>query len=268
MRLSAFPLLLAGASLAQYATASPIRVVVVTSKEEISTDTRYDQGRPFVAEIVRPFAPLPEVITPHPGAGRHPCSKFKNKALTITNKFREAFGLPLIHSDSRPNNVDDESDGILRTLPFIGIPMEPIPVRPDNFRNKNDGTFNILPVPFQPGPGVIHVAPGRGMGHGRHRFQASFLHRVHRALMVLGPWEGRAVAFVLGCGIGVLLRMVWVMAILFARAFRSSRRSDDEDVHDVLVFEADAEEMLVPPPQYTDEKVALVVAEEKPEIKA
>lgn len=66
----------------------------------------------------------------------------------------------------------------------------------------------------------------------------------------------------------MLLRMIWVMTILFVRAFRSSRRSDDDDVQDVLVFEADAEDILVPPPQYTDEKVALVAAEEKHEIKA
>ena len=58
----------------------------------------------------------------------------------------------------------------------------------------------------------------------------------------------------------MLLRMFWVMTILVFRAFR--RSSDDADVNDVLVFEADAEDILVPPPQYTDEKVALVTAEE------
>lgn len=62
--------------------------------------------------------------------------------------------------------------------------------------------------------------------------------------------------------------MVWVIAILFARAFRSSSRSDDEDVQEVLVFEADAEEILVPPPQYTDEKGPLPPAEEKTDVKA
>jgi len=253
MRLSSFPLLLVGAGLVQYATASPIRVVVVTSSQEVSTNIHYNNGRPLLAEVVRPFAPHSEAIQPQPGAGRHLCSKVKSKALALTNKFRETFGLPLIASESHPADVHNEGDGTFKILPFIGTPME--------WEQKLD------PTPFHPGPGVVHVAPGRGMGRGRHHFRASFLHRVHRALMVLGPWEGRAVAFVLGCGIGVLLRMVWVMAILFARAFRSSRRSDD-DVHDVLVFEADAEDILVPPPQYTDEKVVLAAAEEKPEIKA
>ncbi len=49
--------------------------------------------------------------------------------------------------------------------------------------------------------------------------------------------------------------MIWVMAIVTVRAIRG-RSSEEEDVHDVLVFEADAEDILVPPPQYTDEKVA------------
>ena len=52
--------------------------------------------------------------------------------------------------------------------------------------------------------------------------------------------------------------MFWVMTILVFRTFRSNRSSDESDVHEVLVFEADAEDILVPPPQYTDEKVALV----------
>lgn len=56
--------------------------------------------------------------------------------------------------------------------------------------------------------------------------------------------------------------MFWVMTILVFRTFRGGRSSDEADVHDVLVFEADAEDILVPPPQYTDEKVALVTAED------
>ncbi|GBE78802.1 hypothetical protein SCP_0116950 [Sparassis crispa] len=41
------------------------------------------------------------------------------------------------------------------------------------------------------------------MHKGGHRHR-SFLRGVHFALMALGPWEGRAVAFVLGCEIGAL----------------------------------------------------------------
>lgn len=59
----------------------------------------------------------------------------------------------------------------------------------------------------------------------------------------------------------MLLRMFWVMTIVLFRAFRGGRSSEEADVHDVLVFEADAEDILVPPPQYTDEKVALAAPE-------
>lgn len=55
--------------------------------------------------------------------------------------------------------------------------------------------------------------------------------------------------------------MFWVMAILIARSFRSHNNGEDEDVQHILVFERDAEDILVPPPQYTDEKVAIAAAE-------
>ena len=150
----------------------------------MSTNVRYDNGRPLLAPVIRPFAPLPEVIQAKPGAGRRPCSKAKSQALAISNKFREAFGLPLIATEPYHHEMHHENDGKLKILPFIGTPTQ-FDVEPD-----------VEPSLVR-GPGVIHVAPGRGFGRGR-RFHRSFFHRVHRALMVLGPWEGRAVAFVLG----------------------------------------------------------------------
>jgi hypothetical protein len=56
-----------------------------------------------------------------------------------------------------------------------------------------------------------------------------------------------------GCGIGVLLRMVWVMAIITYRMIRGER--DEETEYAEIHFEHDAEELIVPPPQYSDEKV-------------
>lgn len=87
--------------------------------------------------------------------------------------------------------------------------------------------------------------------------------RLHHALMSLGPWEGRAVAFVLGCGIGVLIRMMWVLAVVAYRAVKGTNEDESGDERywrlneDVL----DAEEIFVAPPQYfVDEKAP--VAEE------
>lgn len=53
--------------------------------------------------------------------------------------------------------------------------------------------------------------------------------------MALGPWEGRAVAFVIGAGIGVLIRMLWVFGVLFYRGCSNDDKEysavpdDDED---------------------------------------
>lgn len=63
--------------------------------------------------------------------------------------------------------------------------------------------------------------------------------------------------------------MMWVMTILMVRSFKGGRRSEDDDIHDVLVFEADAEQIFVAPPEYTDEKVALAAIEQQnPDTKA
>ena len=110
---------------------------------------------------------------------------------------------------------------------------------------------------------VVHHHGGyRYNKDGQHR--GPFLRRVHRALMMLGPWEGRIVAFVLGaisvlsaidsilstngpfsmvgCGIGVLLRMFWVMSVLLVRG----NRGEPEHEEAILVC---AEEVA---PLYTE----------------
>lgn len=88
-----------------------------------------------------------------------------------------------------------------------------------------------------------------------HKMQdSSFTQRVMDALLSLGRWEGRAVAFVLGCGLGVLIRMIWVLVVVAFRAVKapcSSSAPHDEGYEAVY-----AEELFVAPPEYTyqDEK--------------
>ncbi|KAG1889056.1 uncharacterized protein F5891DRAFT_1215816, partial [Suillus fuscotomentosus] len=85
-----------------------------------------------------------------------------------------------------------------------------------------------------------------------HKKAGSLLGRVHCTIMALGLWDsGRAVAFVLGCGIGVLLRMFWVMSVLVYRTVRGER--SEKISHGYIMFEHDAETHFVPPPEYTDE---------------
>lgn len=59
--------------------------------------------------------------------------------------------------------------------------------------------------------------------------------------------------------------MIWVMTVLTYRVIRGGNNTEEEDDHyypvphsvEYVVFDRDAEEILVPPPQYNDEKVAL-----------
>ncbi|KAF8068603.1 hypothetical protein FPV67DRAFT_1668681 [Lyophyllum atratum] len=80
---------------------------------------------------------------------------------------------------------------------------------------------------------LVRPAPGPQANHRGRLSQrlrnSSTLQRVHVALMVLGPWEGRAVAFVLGCGIGVLLRMFWVLAIVSYRLIKGPKEDENKD---------------------------------------
>ncbi|KAI0746187.1 hypothetical protein C8Q76DRAFT_51058 [Earliella scabrosa] len=257
MRFGALPALaVLGASLV---VASPIRVVVT----EVSTSDpiRYGHAASNIAHIP---VPPPEVlrdagmlhalpVTPinsqtmkvqhRPG-----CKGMRGKALEASNLLRQWLGLEPISVEPAPphmhhahHEVPATTTGVivkfkegktphgeLPVLPFVGTPVKPA------FVTEGE---------------VLEGGSSRPMWvHRHHRLSGSFLRRVHHALMSLGPWEGRAVAFVLGCGIGVLLRMVWVMVLVTARAIRGSR--DDETDYDVVFDEAEAE-MLVPPPQYT-----------------
>jgi len=86
--------------------------------------------------------------------------------------------------------------------------------------------------------------------------------------MSLGKWEGRVVAFVLGCGLGVLLRMFWVLSVITYRTFNGNRR---EEVEYTVIHEyIDASETPVPPPTYTyvDEKAEAKKDEETPAVAA
>ncbi|KAJ8454834.1 hypothetical protein ONZ51_g12798 [Trametes cubensis] len=306
--LSAFVIL--GATLA---SGSPLRVVVTTHQEF----SNYGSGPlpavvPADAQLAHIAHPV-EMITPgvgfmhghaanseynamisnsSGGNGRHLCQRLREKALEVSNKFRSMFSLAPIEVTVTPyrGGMEGPDRNLVHILPVTppGGPMPVLHAKPI----PTDIKGPILPFIGTPvRPAFAQGEEGWAARPGGHRFRhhrGSFLRRVHHALMVLGPWEGRAVAFVLGaaveldhilnertdgcnlflfilryhlwisyrCGIGVLLRMVWVMVLVTARAIRGpSRRSSDidsaHDGYDIVVFDEDAEEILVPPPQYT-----------------
>ncbi|KAL6301286.1 hypothetical protein BKA93DRAFT_828401 [Sparassis latifolia] len=247
------PLLLASACLV---TASPLRVVV-TSHQEVTSGSD--------AAVARISNVVAQVYPPPPGAPgtKHHCSgSFRDKAIHLSNTI---FGIPALPP---PPSVWIMNHG--PAVPPFAFP-EALPVEledkhhvhaHDHFDGEEtEGTQDGLKMEMaQPSHGVgrgphREFAPVHIMHMGGHRHR-SFLRRVHFALMALGPWEGRAVAFVLGCGIGVLLRMLFVIGVVLVRALKG-RRGEPEEI-DVL-FETDAAE-VVPPPQYT-EKVPVAVEE-------
>ncbi|KAL0069969.1 hypothetical protein AAF712_002866 [Marasmius tenuissimus] len=179
--------------------------------------------------------------------GKVPCAgaraRFRQKSLEMSNSLREALGLP-------PIKVDE-------VIPKG--PMAPVAW----FVSPNEGLGK------QPHHGNGHVDRPRFHAHHHHgpHFRAhrdgSFMMRLHYALMSLGRWEGRAVAFVLGCGIGVLLRMVWVLVIVGYRVIKGSNDNEEEDGYLRLDAEMDAEEIFVAPPQYFVDEKPPVVEEDK-----
>ncbi|KIJ49404.1 hypothetical protein M422DRAFT_246495 [Sphaerobolus stellatus SS14] len=231
MRLSVVPLILsAGLAISQVA-AAPIRVVIVS--EPVNGSHGLSSVR-----VGHAAAPNSHVATMHMGGmqmnpvGRKGCAgSLRNKADQISAWFKATFGLPNNHPEMQASS--EPTPGLIRILP-----VEP-----------------VVPTPNLGGeePARIFV-PSRHRPHRFHDFhhfrqRGSFAHRLTRALMMLGPWEGRMLAFVIGCGIGVLIRMFWVLAVVGFRSVRGSRREEELLASEVIF---DEQEHLLPPPQYNE----------------
>ncbi|KAH7889033.1 hypothetical protein F5I97DRAFT_1857699 [Phlebopus sp. FC_14] len=269
MRLSILPLVLAGAGLVSQVTAEPIRVVVENPSNanirfgHALANANVNGNDDNVARVVRPAIVMTtSTEVKSSGVGRHFCgAALREKALRMSNALRHALGLPLIESDKDHDSFDGKPGGVhILPVPYVGTSVQTKEVLPDGSVRE----YNNEPAD---GPGDHHRdhphhhphhRPHHGHKHHKHH-KGSFANRVHRAVMALGPWEGRAVAFVLGCGIGVLLRMFWVLSVLAYRTIRGEREEVTD--HAYIVLEQDAENLYVPPPQYTDEKVKAAEAE-------
>jgi len=238
---------LAVAGLAAIASAAPIKILIVTSGIKMPVPQPHIEalnairiGHPAVAASnfpPSPFMGFPEHPTPrlpmHAAAGMGCGQHLKSKALAMSNRLRQALGLPPIVASSLRSHAPYHS--------------------PEN-------TFNILPFPH---PNAdrdalvrFHVELMRPM-EPQHR---PFVHRLHRAVNQLGPWEGRAVAFVLGCGLGVLIRMFFVMTLLIVRRIRG------QPTRQIQLLEEPETAYVILPPSYSseiiDEKTVLLVTPE------
>ncbi|KAH6906488.1 hypothetical protein BKA70DRAFT_1372465 [Coprinopsis sp. MPI-PUGE-AT-0042] len=269
MKFSAFAAIAASAALV---SASPLRVIVVSSTSverpvDFPGAVRFGHAVP---EIPRPaFGWAPGMPPPVRAQRKGPCMKgiFKQKAINVSNSFRKIFGFPPIEQYEQheiPHGKEIHG-GLIRIMPFVPeggrplpMPMPHVegPVRGGNdWRGRTEGGNEAQPVRN------IVISHPYDNGHVRifHHYQGqNFFARIQNAIMSLGPWEGRAVAFVLGCGIGVLLRMFFVLSIVL---YRSLRGSDEEhEYEEVLVFEVDENVSRRAPPPYiypVDEKVAV-----------
>jgi len=238
MKLSILPLAVVSTGL--LASASPMRVVIVSSGVQ-TIDRPVAQMEPPVFRL-RP--PPVEAATGGVNQQTSPCgSRVRQKVKSISNAFKIALGFSVSDKKEGHGHWHLESK-LVQPLPFIGTPnangLEAL-----EGETQGGDRLHILPISAHPHPERIHAH--RIHKSGKH----SFLMRVHFALMSLGPWEGRAVAFVLGCGIGVLLRMVWVMAVISYRMIRGQRPEFEQEEHEYTVVDIDAEEIFVAPPLYT-----------------
>lgn len=188
---------------AQHVAASPLRVVVVTGYQEVSTNVRIGHEENHDPSLFSPIPPsFIEPDSPiRTSSRRRPChaaSSISDKTLEITNAFRKWLGLPVVHKDSK----EDATAELVRILPVM-------PVKTYGVDGKDTGANRIPILPM----GWSHLPPHdgehreehhdehHGKHHGKHHkkhHDRPFWKRVHHALMSLGPWEGRAVAFVLG----------------------------------------------------------------------
>jgi len=286
MRLSAFAVIAAYAALAQVSAApAPIRLLVVTSSVQEDSPLNglrfghavqpYRKGDdhdllnsspPPSDFAVVPTSPEEKEIHASPDGNSLPPKRFRHrpgchgkkgkvsifmhrikiKAIKIGNCFRKALGWPLIevklhshHKHHKDGKKDEDGSirvdgGFVSILPFPGM----TPDNHDDWVKQN------------------HV----------HNHHGSFLSRLHHSLMNLGRWEGRAIAFVIGCGIGVLVRMFWVLAIVSYRACRGYRDEGYTTVAVMEEYESDDETVIsvpfpkVGPPKYiypVDEKIGI-----------
>jgi len=269
MKFPVLTALIAGASVASYAAASPLRVVVVTNAE-VPSNIRFGKAvNPDVAQIVKPvfkanMASGAEIQEAGPlRGGRGPChgGKIRAEVMHLSNKFRQALGLPIIEAYAK---AEVEHDLVhIMPHPFIGAPVRlegEIPVR---YHDHPDHPNH----PDHPHKHHRHHKHHKHHKHIKHikKHIKAFLKRIHTALLALGPWEGRAVAFVLGCGIGVLLRMFWVISVIAFRMIRG-RREEPQYIEVVYEHYTDAENILVPPPHYVCEKGDNEVTDAKKQI--
>ncbi|KAL4073751.1 hypothetical protein J3A83DRAFT_4058689, partial [Scleroderma citrinum] len=280
MRLSFLPVLVAGVGMiASQVAAEPIRVIVDTSGANanlrfghVLANANVNGNDDSTAARVRPALIMATTEIKSKGSSHHWCKgSFRGKVIQLSNAFRHALGLPLIEAGEHPtidavigkphpHPVDGDEAHI---LPFPPLPPSPFEGTPESFMHGHHAPSQIEDIADQPAEGhphhKEHYKHKKFRKHGCKKRVKGFMRRIRKAVTALGPWEGRAVSFVLGCGLGVLLRMFWVLSVLAYRTIRGER--EEPQVPEYVVLDQDVETLFVAPPEYMDQKQASVEEE-------
>ncbi|KAF6744928.1 hypothetical protein DFP72DRAFT_974604 [Ephemerocybe angulata] len=282
MRISAAVAAIAAS--AAFVSASPLRVIVLSNAVQNAEPAPFINMR--LGHAASPINnPNLAIMTPGQGAPaapmhRRPCggARFRQKAVEIANSFRKAFGLPLIQPDHHQGPTGHGAMTMEVISPdgkttFVKLgkhnPGEPW----TGFTKGGDRVQMNAPLPPPPGY-PPHPRPHHHHGPAHHSKGAEvpFSTRLEGAIMSLGPWEGRAVAFVIGAGIGVLIRMLYVLAVVVFRNFSGEKEYSSVADHDEDEEDDEPARRGTPlsaPPGYVypvDEKVEY--AEEAPKAQA
>ena len=137
------------------------------------------------------MVPVPYCIQVTPPIESHyfPCRSKSSEAIEIANRFRKLFGLEPIkaHAAIEHHSALNHSKFV---PPFESTPLPPV---------SNDGKMDLMPFSPIPTEYVANASAQPVHRHSHHCLQyASFMERLSHTLMMLGPWEGRAITFVLG----------------------------------------------------------------------
>jgi hypothetical protein len=169
------------------AAAPPTTHVVV-----VSNNRQFD---PSLIRIGLAGAPAAAQLLPAPDAPirKTGCmGRMKNKAVQLSNKFRIVLGLPKIEE--------------LNATGIANLPRVRLMHHHQAFAPEPAGIEMTEAHPHHKHHGHDHHRHHRFHGFGLKRLQNSpFMTRLTVALMALGKWEGRAVAFVLGERIWLLI---------------------------------------------------------------
>lgn len=279
MRLSFLPVLVAGAGMiASQVAAEPIRLIVDASESNpnirfghVLANANVNGNDDSHVGRVRPTFVMATSTEVKSGSTHPLCNSIREKAIRLSNTFRHALGLPIIETGEYHHSVGASVVGKPHHHEEVHIPVVTLPMvdTPETFVHGHHAQVEDLSDQPHDGPVERPHHPHKEHDHKHRKFRKfrchkrirGFFRRIHRALTTLGPWEGRAVAFVMGCGIGVLLRMFWVLSVLVYRTIRGDR---EEQVHEYIVLDQDIETVFVAPPRYTDEKHEFVEDEKRP----